>query len=371
MCRYGLFLTIVVALICSAPGFGAPVILNEYNAVSTTNFLNGGNAAADEDGGRASDSYFGRILGNGGNWFELVVVTDHLDMRSWKLDVYESGKLSKTLNLTGHAIWSDLRSGTVITVSESVPSDISYDPANGDWWINVQASSTGDGLYIDKSNFPTNSNNWQLRIRNSSGAVIFGPAGEGVSPQNGVGNTEIFKLKDDPNSSITANSDKYDSAHDLSTFGAPNRWGSQDFSQLRTVAAQASSVKVLKPNGAEVIMACTHYTIEWTSQGTIPNVLVEFSVDNGKTWWEVYPPNVGNTGNYKWLISALDSSLCVVRVSSATHFAVSDISDKMFSIYQCPAAGDLTGDCIVDMLDLAVMASHWLECGNPQNPLCQ
>ena len=54
--------------------FAADVILNEYNAVIGSKFLGGG------DG---SDSYFGKVEGNGGDWFELVVITDQLDMRNW------------------------------------------------------------------------------------------------------------------------------------------------------------------------------------------------------------------------------------------------------------------------------------------------
>ena len=72
-----------VLSVLSANLWGADIILNEYNAVGNADFLNGGDAAADEDGGRASDCYFGRVQGNGGDWFELVVITDHLDMRGW------------------------------------------------------------------------------------------------------------------------------------------------------------------------------------------------------------------------------------------------------------------------------------------------
>ena len=51
------------------------LILNEYNAVSAANFLNGGTAITDDDGGALSaDSYFGRVVGNGGKWCEFVVI---------------------------------------------------------------------------------------------------------------------------------------------------------------------------------------------------------------------------------------------------------------------------------------------------------
>ena len=222
---------LMVCLILSFSGniFAADVILNEYNAVGGSLFLNGGNAQVDLDGGRASDSYFGRVSGNGGDWFELVVISDHLDMREWKLDIYSDGLFDETLNLTNHSIWADLRSGTVITISEDLPSDISYNPPAGDWWINVQANGDASGLYIEATNFAVHSSGWQLRIRNSGDTIIYGPAGEGISPASGVGDTEIFRLEAKPSASITPASADYDDADSLSTFGLPNQWGLQDF----------------------------------------------------------------------------------------------------------------------------------------------
>ena len=55
-------------------------------------------------------------------------------------------------------IWSDLRSGTIITVAEDLADDASYDPSAGNWWINVRAA-----------------------------AVVFGSAGEGINPVSDVG----------------------------------------------------------------------------------------------------------------------------------------------------------------------------------------
>lgn len=327
--------TLLVCIILSFLGttYAADVILNEYNAVSNTEFLNGGDAAVDVDGSRASDSYFGRIQGNGGDWFELVVITDHLDMRGWKFDIYNDGSLNETLDLTDHSIWSDLRSGTIITVSEDVASDISYNPAAGDWWINVQASNVGDGLYIEDSNFPTSSNNWQLAIKNADDAIIFGPAGEGVSPTSGIGSTDIFRLEAKPSASITADSADYDDGINLSTFGSPNRWGQQNLNQLRTVVAESSTLTLLSPNGSEIMMGGSIYTIVWTNSGTVESVLIEFSIDDGNTWTGVYPPNVGNTGSYNWLVPIVESVQCRVRITNAANLGVYDTSDGVFSIY--------------------------------------
>ena len=45
----------IIALMCMISGLahGADMILNEYNAVASDSFLNGGDAAADKDGGHA------------------------------------------------------------------------------------------------------------------------------------------------------------------------------------------------------------------------------------------------------------------------------------------------------------------------------
>jgi len=327
------FLVVCLILSCFRAADAADVILNEYNAVASDSFLNGGNASADADGGRASDSYFGRIQGNGGDWFELVVITDHLDMRNWKFDIYDSGTLDETLDLTNHSIWSDLRSGTIITVSENVPSDISYNPAAGDWWINVQTGDNGDGLYIEASAFPVSANNWQLTIKDDANAVIFGPAGEGVSPASGIGSTDIFRLEAKPSASITANAPDYDDGIDLSTFGSPNQWGQQDFNQLRSVAAEPSTLTLLDPNGLEIMTGGTTYDIKWASTGTVESVLIEFSIDNSKTWTNVFPPNVGNTGSYIWLVPLVNSDQCMIRITNAANPAVYDTSDEIFSIY--------------------------------------
>ncbi|MEZ6119685.1 MAG: hypothetical protein R3C28_24390 [Pirellulaceae bacterium] len=123
----------------------AEVILNEYNAV-------GGSDQLDE--GLGKDTYFGLIDGNGGNWFELLVIEDQVDMRGWSLEWTEDEAIDGSdetaagvITLSSHDVWSNLRSGTIVTFIETADADgaggfntstdISYDPLNDDWWINV------------------------------------------------------------------------------------------------------------------------------------------------------------------------------------------------------------------------------------------
>jgi hypothetical protein len=213
-----------------------PIVVNEYNGTAVTQFLSG----------TGTDVYWGRVLGNGGDWFELVVVQDHLDLRGWKAFVSDSsGTITTTLTFTGHSLLSDLRSGTIITVSGDLATDASYDPAAGDWWINFRASTAGDGVYISAANFSVSQNNTQITIRDAAGATVFGPAGEGINPVSGIGNNEVWKLEEPAGPLTTAFSNYRDGSS--SSFGAPNLWsggaGVQDFSGLRNpvIASCASA----------------------------------------------------------------------------------------------------------------------------------
>ncbi len=355
---------VVVLSLLSGTLPAAEVILNEYNAVDSVSYLGGGDSAADDMGGRAADRCFGRVPGNGGNWFELVVIKDHLDLRNWQLDTYVNSKPDKTLILTNDPIWSDLRASTIITVAQDVPTDVSYDPAAGDWWINVQAKTGGDGKYISAKSFTVNSKNWQLRIRNNAGLVIFGPAGEGISPLTGVGSREVFQLKAEPNEAITAASPKYGTTEKYSTFGSPNLWGGQDFNDLRPVLEpKKGSINVLSPSGGESFTSGKVVTVRWQSEGVPGRVLVEFSVDEGYSWTPVYPPNVGNTGQYKWLVPLVDSSKAFIRVSSTTQpsiYGVSGAETKPFTIVASTPVASLTADGQVDFSALALWAAAWL-----------
>ena len=355
-------LLLVAALSFIAQGvWAAEIILNEYNAVDSNDFLGGGDAAMDAAGGRASDTYFGRVMGNGGDWFELVVTRDHLDMRGWQFEVFVDGKREETLTLRAEPIWSDLRAGTIITVAEDVPTDVSYDPTAGDWWINVQANNDADGKYVSAKSFPVSNKNWQLVIRNVAGTTVFGPAGEGVAPNAKVSDTEIFFLKEDPSLAITPSFQDYDAGKEFSTFGAPNRWGTQDFNDLRpAITPKTSTIKVLSPNGLEALTAGKITTLQWQSEGITETVRVEFSIDGGFSWTGVYPPNVGNTGQYKWLIPLIDSNQALVRVSSANRPGIYDESDNSFTILASTTAADLTGRSGVNFFALTRFAASWL-----------
>jgi hypothetical protein len=240
---------LLAAALLAAPAGAEPLIVNEFNAVASGNYLNGGVATMDGDGNTTnlpSDTYFGRIEGNGGDWIELVVVADHLDIRGWQLEICEGTTCNDLLVFADHSVWSDLRAGTVITVAEDEPTNLSFSMGGGDWWMNVRAHSGGSGTYITASNFPVNNNDWNVTILDETDAVAFGPVGEHVPitagcspPQDNLNDGEIFRLEQDPTALVDPCFDTLNDWEDgvLSSFGEENIWNgglaTQSFANLR------------------------------------------------------------------------------------------------------------------------------------------
>lgn len=236
----------------------ASLIINEWNAVSDTNFIKSG----------STDTFFGRKVANGGNWAEFVVINDHLDVRGWKLDWINDDLPAESglLTLSNAAIWSDLRSGTIITIRQddtglapqndpangntptgpygALPSDTSYNPAGGDWWIHVNIT---DGTLITSTNWTVDNDNWRMRIRDASDNLVQAYTGEGIVAAGwvgaGLGSDEVAKLEQNPSATPSAYRDGASS-----TFGSPNIWNTgpntftQDFTALRAAVPEPSSL---------------------------------------------------------------------------------------------------------------------------------
>ena len=237
------FFALAMTLGLSSASFAQGLAVNEINSVAPDKFLNKGTLELDADGGQAGDETFGRILGNGGPWFELVVIDEMPDLRGWTLEIWSEDVHAATLTLSQDILWTQLRAGSIVTVAVDVAEDVSYAPESEDWSINVRASESGSGTYISATSFPVSNSNWQVEIFDAHGESQFGLSGEGVAATGGVGSTEIYRLEEDPRAGIVATSLCYDDADTRSTFGLPNRWGTdrvQNFEPLRNGTAPTS-----------------------------------------------------------------------------------------------------------------------------------
>jgi uncharacterized protein (TIGR03382 family) len=199
----------------------AAVVLNEWSAVEPGETLSEGDPA------------LGAVEGNGGDWLEFVILTDHTDLRGWSIELRDRAGLESRLTFSEAPVLSDLRSGTLLTVAEDMPEDTAYDPAGGDWRLHLRAGRSGSGVSISALPFDVSPRDWQLTLRDREGRLRYGPVGEGQGGLAGIGKDEVGALQADPGPD-TRRDGAY-AAADQSSFGAPNRWagGEQDLSALR------------------------------------------------------------------------------------------------------------------------------------------
>ena len=204
----------------------APVVLNEWNAVSAEDTLE----VRDFEGSGADDA-FGSVAGNGGAWIELVVTRD-VDVRGWRLEMADLRGAAGTVRFTDADALTRLRAGTLLTVSTDLVEDARVDPEAGDWRMALTASPSGEFARTD--GFRVTASDWQLTAYDADGRVRFGPVGEGRSPRRGISSDEVGALLANPSASVASDDGDY-GATTRSTFGAANIWegGAQDLRGLR------------------------------------------------------------------------------------------------------------------------------------------
>lgn len=226
----------------------SPVIVNEYNGVGSTADLDTLGA------GKGFDPVFGTANGNGGDWFELVVVGNGtpagtVDMRGWTIEIRDEAGTTftpgQTIRLSQDTRWSAVPTGTILTFIEDKTSrgglDTAWNAASfkakAGWsWSNIWIGDTDLVEYTDLatngytlnpgagtvSGIAISNTNTQFRIRDAGGIIVFGRAGEGILPRTGIGGGEVWGVGENPSPNLNpATGLIADSI--FSSFGAPNR----------------------------------------------------------------------------------------------------------------------------------------------------
>ena len=238
---------------------------------------------------------WGHTQGNGGDWFELVVTEDNADLRGytvyWENRDSGDGGIGTDpdgrgfVKFSNDARWSNLRGGTIITLSEddsfaevtpsgptahlyNLSTDDSFDPigigtpdapaADGDWHMHFHVDEDGPGaLFGTGSEVKVDNDDWRVYIFDATNTdpvndkttgLVQSAVGEsapgwgGNTGAGGVNGQEVINLTADPESGLTAAD--YEDV-DWSTFGRPNLYndpanggeatlgGVQDFSSQR------------------------------------------------------------------------------------------------------------------------------------------
>lgn len=201
-CRVILF-SLSCLLLCTVVQAAPPLIINEYNAVASKKYFDGGDyldgwddATGTWPDGLKEDAYFrtidglpnGRIEGNGGNWIELVIVEDGLNIQGWELrwaetdldeaddangsDIwYGDGTVEQGIITFSDAdVWADLRAGTILTISEKYSIEVDIDVDDNDDYntTNGVGAIRGD-VVIDlmtdtETNFDPVSDKWWMHV---------------------------------------------------------------------------------------------------------------------------------------------------------------------------------------------------------------
>jgi hypothetical protein len=110
--------------------------------------------------------------------------------------------------------------------------------------------------------------------------------------------------------------------------------GSADVSDaaFSIVSPSTAAITVTSPNGGENLSAGSTHEITWTGEGTVGDVNIEYSIDNGNSWTMIELA-AGNNSSYNWTVPGTPSNNCLVRISGVdTDEAPTDVSDSVFSI---------------------------------------
>jgi hypothetical protein len=105
-----------------------------------------------------------------------------------------------------------------------------------------------------------------------------------------------------------------------------------DSSNLVFTISLPPTITVTKPNGGENWLTGSTQVITWTSTGSVGNVKIEYSTNNG-SFWSIITSSMGNTGTYSWNVPNTPSTNCRVRIGETDGNPI-DISDAVFTITQ-------------------------------------
>jgi len=195
------------------------LVLNEYNAVADDQELFAGQGA----------------IGNGGDWFEFLVLEDDLDIRGWTIETWDRKgdddqlRRSAALTFANRIELSALSAGTILVISEEAADDLSFN-GTSDWTINLQVDNEANGAFFEAaaadSRFNSTRSGQAVKILDADGDLVAPWAGETEAwddATGGVNGQEVMNLCVNP--STAAHIDPVTDYRDngtISTRGEPN-----------------------------------------------------------------------------------------------------------------------------------------------------
>jgi len=111
-------------------------------------------------------------------------------------------------------------------------------------------------------------------------------------------------------------------------------YGSEPHSLSGTISLTVAgpTVTVTAPNGGEMLAIGSTETITWDHSGSLADVKIDLSRDNGSSW-ESLTASTQNDGSFTWDVTGPSSAICLVRVASLDE-SVMDTGNGVFTIFQ-------------------------------------
>ncbi|MCP4215007.1 MAG: hypothetical protein GY765_10135, partial [bacterium] len=103
-----------------------------------------------------------------------------------------------------------------------------------------------------------------------------------------------------------------------------------DNSNAAFTIAEQRTLTLTSPNGGENWEGTTNQNITWTNTGSIANVAIDYSTDNGGSWNSITTSSANN-GVFNWSVPNSPSTTCLVKVSDIDGPAT-DNSNAVFTI---------------------------------------
>ncbi|MCP4153893.1 MAG: hypothetical protein GY757_39570 [bacterium] len=91
------------------------------------------------------------------------------------------------------------------------------------------------------------------------------------------------------------------------------------------------TITLTSPNGGEGLTIGMAHNITWTKTGSVGDVNIEYSIDNGGYWSSIVQ-STENDGIYEWSVPDTPSNYCLVRISEAYDGNPIDESNSVFYI---------------------------------------
>lgn len=204
----------------AAPSRPPGLVLNEYNGVADDRELLGG----------------GGDQGNGGDWFEFLVVEDNLDLRGWRIEIYDRKGKDDNLRQATELVFADrmelsaVPAGTLIVIGEEVATHFGFNGLD-DWTISINVGPAGESPFFEPppedSIFNSTRSSNTVLIRDAQGNIASPLSGETEAwdyASGGVSGQEVMNLCVNPTADAHIDPiDDYRDNNQISSRGLPNQ----------------------------------------------------------------------------------------------------------------------------------------------------